>query len=147
MEGETEVNIASFAGRVGTVKELKYTDGGKAVLNFSIAVDRGTSKNGDKNPPLWVNVALWEKQAEALAKYIRQGDPIAATGQVNVRAYESNGDPKAELRLEFARVTLLGSSKQENGGGKRQSGGRTRQQETEATSDSGVEISDEDIPF
>ena len=106
------MNNCTFAGRVGTVKPLARTNSGDAVFNFSVAVDRG-KKNGEKQTPLWVGVALWKEQAETLSKYIRTGDPIAVSGQVDLRSYEVNGETRTELTLQFARVTLLGAKREE----------------------------------
>lgn len=99
----------TVAGRIGNVKPLARTNSGDAVLNFSVAVDQGKS-NGEKRQPLWVEISLWEKQAETLAPYIRKGDPIAASGQVGLRTYEVNGETRTAITLQFARVTLLGSA-------------------------------------
>ena len=103
------MNSCNFAGRVGTVKDLKYTTSGDAVLNFSVAVDRGKDKDGEKRNPLWIAVTLWKEQAENLSKYIRTGDPIAVSGQIDLRSYEVQGEARTELTLQFARVTLLGN--------------------------------------
>jgi single-strand DNA-binding protein len=102
------MNNATFAGRVGNVKSLARTNSGDAVFNFSVAVDRG-KRNGEKQAPLWVEVALWKEQAETLSQYIRKGDPIAVSGQVDIRTFEVNGETRSALTLQFARVTLLGS--------------------------------------
>ena len=106
------MNSCTFAGRVGTVRELKYTQGGDAVFNFSVAVDRGKEKDGSKRGPFWVGVTLWKEQAENLSKYVHTGDPIAVSGQIELRTYDSQGETRTELTLLFARVTLLASSKQ-----------------------------------
>jgi single-strand DNA-binding protein len=103
------MNSCTFAGRVGTVRPLSRTNGGDAVFNFSVAVDRGKSKDGEKRNPLWVGVTLWKEQAENLSKYISKGDPIAVSGQVDLRTYEVQGETRTELILQFPRVTLLGN--------------------------------------
>lgn len=133
------MNQLSIAGRVGSVRDIAYTQGGDAVLNFTVAVDRG-ARDGEKLPPLWVSVALWGKQAEALAKYIRKGDPIAVSGQADVRTYESNGETKAELQLKFGRVTLLGSKREntdEERPARSKSRGRPAEREEEPADESG----------
>ncbi len=121
------MNSATFAGRVGNVRPLSSTSSGKAVLNFSLAVDRFVKK-GEESAPLWVGITLWEKQAEALAPYITKGSVIAVTGEVDLRSYETNGENRTELVVKFPRVKLLGGG-----------------QKTEAVAP--VEMSDEDIPF
>jgi len=122
------VNSCTFAGRVGSVKELKRTQGGEAVLNFSLAVDRAP-RNGEKQKPLWVEVALWGKQAEVLQPYVVTGGIIAVTGEVDLRTFEYNGENRTSLIVKFPRVKLLG-------------GGQKQERESGA-----AEVGDEDIPF
>lgn len=121
------MNSCTFAGRVGNVRDLKETTG-DPVLNFSLAVDRAP-KGGEKQQPLWIEIALWGKQATALEPYIVKGGIIAATGELDTRTYESNGETKTQLTLKFARVKLLGG---------------TQKQERESGADNG---DDEDVPF
>jgi single-strand DNA-binding protein len=106
------VNNCTFAGRVGTVRELKYTSNGDAVFNFSVAVDRGKDKNGERRAPLWVAVTLWKEQAQNLHEFICKGDPIAVSGQAELRTYDAQDGPRTELTLLFPRVTLLGNNRQ-----------------------------------
>ena len=103
------MNSCAFAGRVGNVKQLARTNGGDAVFNFSVAVDRGKDKSGEKRTPLWIAVTLWKEHAETLSQFIRKGDPIAVSGQIDLRTFEVSGEQRTELNLQFARVTFLRS--------------------------------------
>jgi single-strand DNA-binding protein len=107
------MQILTVAGNVGSVKELKDVNGEK-VLNFSLAVDNGKDKNGEKRDPTWVDCALWGKRAEALAPYITKGSKLALSGRPSVRAHEG----KAYQQLTVDSLTFM-SSKQD---GERSSG-------------------------
>lgn len=131
------MNNLSIAGRVGRDAEYRETSGGDSVLNFTVAVDRG-KKDGEKLPPLWVSVALWGKQAEALDGLIKKGDPIAVQGQLNFRTYEkTGGGTGVEIQCQFARVTLLGSAKKNE----------SDEAPKGRTSTRAKAVNDEDIPF
>ena len=52
------MNNCVFAGRAGKDAELKYTQSGKAVASFSIAIDNGKDSNGEKRAPLWIIASL-----------------------------------------------------------------------------------------
>lgn len=76
------------------------------VLNFSVGVSVGF---GDQQRTLWIGCALWGERGEKLAPYLTKGKPIAVTGDVDLRTYETrDGKSGAEITLNVQRVTLLG---------------------------------------
>lgn len=108
------MQLLTIAGNVGNVKDIREA-GGEKVLNFSIAVDQGKDRNGEKREPLWVDCALWGKRAESLAPYIAKGSKLAVSGRPTVRAHEG----RAYLGCTVSELTFM-SSKQD---GDRSSGG------------------------
>lgn len=108
------MQILTIAGNVGNVKEVKDV-GNDKVLNFSVAVDNGKDKNGEKREASWFDCALWGPRAERLAPYIQKGSKLAVTGRPGARAHEG----KAYLSLTVDNLTFM-SSKQD---GERSSGG------------------------
>lgn len=104
----------TIAGNVGNVKDLKEV-GGDKVLNFSIAVDNGKDKNGERRESTWYDCAMWGKRAESLAPYIQKGSKLVVTGRPSARAH----DGKAYLGVTVNELTFM-SSKQDS---ERSSGG------------------------
>lgn len=102
------MQLLTIAGNVGNVKDIREA-GGEKVLNFSIAVDQGKDKSGEKREPLWVDCALWGKRAESLAPYIAKGSKLAVSGRPTVRAHEG----KAYLGCTVSELTFM-SSKSDN---------------------------------
>lgn len=98
------MQILTIAGNVGNVKDLKEVNGEK-VLNFSIAVDNGKDKQGEKRDPTWFDCALWGKRAESLAPYIAKGSKLAVSGRPGCRAHEG----KAYLSLTVDSLTFMSS--------------------------------------
>lgn len=123
-----------IAGNVGNVKDLKEV-GGDKVLNFSIAVDNGKDKSGEKRAPTWYDCALWGKRAESLAPHITKGSKLALSGRPSARAHEGT----AYLGLTVNELTFMG------GGSERQSdsGGDYNKTATPNYQD----LQDDDIPF
>lgn len=103
-----------IAGNVGNVKEIRDV-GGDKVLNFSIAVDNGKDKNGERRESTWYDCALWGKRAESLAPYIQKGSRLTIQGRPSARAHEG----KAYLGVTVNELTFM-SSKQDS---ERSSGG------------------------
>ena len=118
------MNSLSIVGRIGKVGELRYTPGGKAVINFSVATDNGKDADGEKRKPTWFEIALWEKQADGIAEYLAVGNRIGVTGQVRLQIDESKGTSYPKLVIDFARVELMSDNKGEQNGSAR-SAGRT----------------------
>lgn len=95
------MNLFAATGNLG--KDCRKGEaGGTAVLNFSIGVKSGF---GDKEQTLWVDCALWGKQAESkLADYLVKGQKVAVTGELGQREHEG----KNYLTLRVASIDLCG---------------------------------------
>lgn len=119
----------TIAGTVGKDAVLRKTNNGDAVLGFSIAVDNGKDKNGNKRETTWVNCSIWGKRAESLEQYITKAKKMVLTGRPSVSVYEGKGS----LTLSVNDFTFMG-------GGDRD---ETPRQHEEPRND----INDDEIPF
>lgn len=109
------MQVLIVAGNVGKDAELRRTNSGDAVLGFSLAVDNGKDKNGNKRDSTWYDCSIWGKRAESLQSYITKGTKLTLTGRPTTR--EHNG--KAYLGIVVNDLTFMGGSQ---GGGDRQGG-------------------------
>lgn len=104
----------TIAGNVGKEPTLRRTQGGDPVLSFSLAVDNGKDKQGNKRDATWYDCSLWGKRAEALERHISKGSKLVLTGRPTAR--EHNG--KAYLGINISELTFMGGGQQsDNGGG------------------------------
>lgn len=134
------MNNISIAGRIGKVGELRSTNNGKSVINFSVATDNGKDSDGEKRLATWFEVALWEKQADALAEYLAVGDRIGVTGQVRLQIDEGkDGTKYPKLVIDFPRVELMGSKEKETT--------TTKTSKPAASKAKAKQVSDDDIDF
>ena len=99
----------TVAGNVGRDAQLRRTQGGDPVLGFSVAVDMGKDKNGNKRDAVWVNCSIWGKRAESLETYIKKGTKLVLTGRPGVNVYEGKGS----LTLSVNDLTFMGGSQQQ----------------------------------
>lgn len=99
----------TVAGNVGRDAQLRRTQGGDPVLGFSVAVDMGKDKNGNKRDAVWVNCSIWGKRAESLETYITKGTKLVLTGRPGVNIYEGKGS----LTLSVNDLTFMGRSQQQ----------------------------------
>lgn len=81
--------------------ELRHTNNGKAVTTVTIA-SQGRTRDGQ---PDYLDLLLWETQAEAAAEHLTKGQAVSFTGRPSARGYQrNNGDPAAVL--EVYNITL-----------------------------------------
>lgn len=74
-------------GNITRNLELKYTTTNKAILETNIAIKRGFTDETD-----FINIQVWGKQAENLAKYCGKGSKILVEGEIRVTSYKNKED-------------------------------------------------------
>lgn len=125
-----------IAGTVGRDAELRRTNNGDPVLGFSVAVDNGKDKSGNKRDATWFDCSVWGKRAESLERHITKGSKLTLTGRPTAR--EHNG--KVYLGIAVNDLTFMGGS---NGSsGSRDDGYGQRQDQGYQSNDL-----DDDLPF
>lgn len=72
------MNVFCFTGNIGKAEPIKYTQSGKAILSFSVAVNKGY---GDNKKVSWLRCILWEKRAESLKDMIDKGVRVTISGE------------------------------------------------------------------
>ena len=90
------INKIYLVGNATGDPELKYTPGGKAVLNFSLATNRSIKgQDGSyKDVPTFHRIVVWEKLAEYLSKNLKKGDPVVVEGRQYNRSYNDKDGNK-----------------------------------------------------
>ena len=85
------MNQICIVGRLTSTPELRATQTGKYVCNFSIAVER-RFKDAEGNPIVdFVDCVAWSKQAEFICKWFDKGVRVGLTGELQTRLYEKDG--------------------------------------------------------
>lgn len=154
------LNTVTLIGRVVAPPETRYTPGGKAVGQFTLAVDRRTSKNSQEKECDFIPIVVWEKLAEICQEYLTKGKQIAIQGQLRTRSYETqDGQKRKAFEVVANEMQMLGGKTE---GENQQSGGGQAQQRQQAQprqqnnapsgwgSDSGFgadDLSVDEIPF
>lgn len=93
------MNNVVLIGRLTRDPELRYIPGsGTAVARFSIAVDKGLSREKkqemeSKNQPTadFINIVVWGKPAENCANYLVKGRLVGIQGRIQTGSYEKDG--------------------------------------------------------
>lgn len=84
----------TIVGNLGVDPELRFTPGGQAVTNFSIATNRSYKKQDGEQvkETLWFRVSCWGKLAEIANQYLKQGSQVMIEGRL--KADPATGGPK-----------------------------------------------------
>jgi len=95
-------------GNLTSDPEMRYTEGGKSVASFSIAINNGRDKDGDERPPTYIDVVAWERLADNCGEYLRKGRKCAVMGQITVDKYtDSEGVKRVKYRIRANNVEFL----------------------------------------
>ncbi len=111
-----DINQVILIGRLTRDADLKYTSGGFAISNFSIAVNR-RRKNGDQwiDEASFFDINLYGKSAESLKQYLVKGKQVAVEGELRQDRWEQDGQPRSKVVIAANNVQLLGGGSSGNG--------------------------------
>ncbi len=111
------MNKQILIGRLGQDPELRFTQSGDAVCNFSLATEERWSKDGERQKRTdWHRIVCWRTTAENVSKYLHKGSRVAVDGQSRTRSWEDKDGNKRYVTECVARfVEFLDPA---NGNGK-----------------------------
>ena len=109
------MNKVIFMGRLTKDPEVRYSQDGKAIANFSLAVDRfGKNDKAD-----FFNCTAFDKRAEFVEKYLRKGTKILLSGKIQNDSYTNRDGQKVYTtqvivdEIEFAESKEKAQPKEE----------------------------------
>lgn len=85
------LNLITLGGNIGDDMKIHYTQNGKAIGSFPLAVTNGY---GDNKRTMWITCLVFGERAEKLAPHIRKGGKIVVSGRLDVRQYDRNDGTK-----------------------------------------------------
>lgn len=109
------MNNVVLTGRITKDLELKYTQNGKAYCRFTLAVDRGLSKekkqeaeaNGQPTVD-FINCIAWGTTAETLNRYTSKGKKILVNGSIETGSYTvQDGSKRYTTDVLVNRIEIL----------------------------------------
>jgi single-strand DNA-binding protein len=106
------VNRVFLIGNVGRDPEVRYTQNGTAVANFSLATtDTWGGRDGGERQERteWHNIVVWAKQAEIAGQYIRKGKQVFVEGRLQTRDWvDPQGVKHYKTEIVCRNFQLLG---------------------------------------
>lgn len=90
-----DINRVYLIGRLTRDPELRYTQGGTSIANFSVANNRTyTVQNERKEQVSYFNCVAWGKPGEVIAQYVKKGQRIALEGRLQQRSWQDQSGQK-----------------------------------------------------
>jgi len=105
------MNKAILIGNVGKEPEIRKTQSGISVANFSLATSKKI-KGEDKTE--WHRIVAWDKLAEIVEKYVHKGDKLMIEGEIETRDYEKDGQKVYTTEIRAWNMEMLGGKPEGN---------------------------------
>lgn len=164
------INRTTLIGRLTKDAELRYSQSGNAVANFTLAVNRAfTNQQGEREAD-FINCVIWRKSAENFANFTHKGSLVGIDGRIQTRNYENQQGQRVyvtEVVVEnFALLEPRSSNQGNNNAGNNapqanagnnnpfdssnnapSNNGGNNSADPFANSGDQIDISDDDLPF
>lgn len=107
MAGEVNVTVV---GNLGADPELRYTQGGVAVVSVNVGSTprtyNRTTNQWEDGETVWVRCTAWREVAENVAQSLTKGTRVVVTGRLKApSAYQTaSGEARASLELEIEEI-------------------------------------------
>ena len=98
------INRVIINGYLGKNPEVKKTNSGKSVCNFSICQSRKDQSGNQISK--WFHINAWEKTAEFLGQYCKTGDMILVEGHMDYREYDVDGQRRTTQDIIADTITF-----------------------------------------
>lgn len=89
--------------------ELRFTQAGKAVASFNMAVNSRSKRDGEwvDDPPLFIRVNAWDDLGENASESLRKGDRVTVVGRQRMTEYTSReGETRQQLEVTADEVAV-----------------------------------------
>ena len=105
----SDLNRAILIGRFVKDPELRYTQSGSSVANFSIANNRSYTVSGEKKEfTSFFNCIAWGKLGELIVQYCKKGQRIAVEGRLQQRSWDDqNGNKRYTVEVVVENFQFL----------------------------------------
>lgn len=104
------MNRVILAGRLVRDPEVRYTQTGKAVASFTLAVNRRFVRSADQQQADFIPIVVWDKLAEICGNNLVKGSQILVEGRMQIRSYDAQDGSKRYVTEVVAQdVEFMGS--------------------------------------
>ena len=108
------VNKVILIGNLGRDPEVRYTQNGTAVANFTLATNEvWNDKSGARQEKTeWHRVVVWGKQAEIAREHLSKGKQVYIEGSIQTRQWDDReGNKRTTTEIKVIRGTIIATDR------------------------------------
>jgi len=143
------INRIILNGRLAADPEVRFTQSGIAVTNFTIAVDRSYKKENGERDCDFINCVAWRGLAEVIGQWCKKGKRIGVDGSLQMRKYQNKeGENRTVYEVLVQNMDFLDSARSNEDNesqGNPEPDNQSGEPGEQSSSDSGEQIGD--LPF
>ena len=142
-------NRVILVGNLTRDPEIRYTQSGKGVTKFTLAVNNPRNKE----ETTFVDIVAWDRLGETCNTYLKKGMNTLVEGRLVIRSYDDkDGNKRKATEVVIDNMQMLGSRRDAEGGGDfggggGYNGGRETAASTASAGDAFGDDVDDEIPF
>ncbi len=135
------INKVILIGNLGRDPEVRYTQDGQAVVNFTMATtmewkDKATGEKREKTE--WHRVVAFGKLGEICGEYLNKGKQVYVEGRLQTRSWEQDGVTRYTTEIVASEMQMLGTRGSDSG---------MKSSEPYSSQPPSPDTIDDDIPF
>lgn len=107
----SDLNKAMVIGRLGRDPEIRYTQDGKAVANFTLATsDKWRDKDSGEMQERteWHRIVAFGRLGEICGEYLSKGKQVFIEGRLQTRSWEKDGVTRYTTEIVAGNMQMLG---------------------------------------
>ena len=137
------MNSVNLIGRLTKDPDVRYgAESGIAIARFSIAIDRGKTKDGESRGTDFPKILCFGKTAEIVEKYLSKGDQVGVEGSIQTGKYEKDGQTSYTTEVLMNKITFISGNKDKSS--KKED---DYQEQFNDVPEGFATLTDDDIPF
>ncbi|MEG0408997.1 MAG: single-stranded DNA-binding protein [Bacilli bacterium] len=151
------LNLVGLSGRLTTDIDYRKTPTGKAVTNFTLAVDKDYKQDGQPSAD-FIKCQAWGKIADLLNEYCKKGSLLNVSGRIQTRSYDDKVGKKVYItEVVVDKVQFIDAHKAQQSNESNYTSKYSNEQEksfvgtsneaTEQNNGNSFEIEADDLPF
>lgn len=131
-------NLVILIGFLGGDPDIRYTQSGKAVANFTIATkETWGGKDNRQEKTEWHRIVAWGRLAEICGEYLKKGSQVYVEGKLQTSSYEDkDGVKRYKTEINILNMQMFGSPK-----------GKAEPAESSSSEPAEPPVDESDIPF
>ena len=110
------MNKAILMGRLTRDPEVRYSQSNLTIANFTLAVNRRFTRQGEERQADFIPVVTFGKTAEFCEKYFRKGQQVLIVGRIQTRTWDDNEGRRRYITEIICEEAHFADSKQQDGG-------------------------------